>query len=272
MYPCAAATLKVVASFSIIGDMTARVGGDDIDLTVLVGPDADVHVFQADPKRARAVASAQLFIANGRGLDAWASRLIKASGSKATLVNLTDAVTGRPGDPHAWQDVKNALAYVEALRLALATADPKKAFAYDQRASLLHAELLALERQVRTEFQLIPAVRRKAITTHDAFGFLGQAYGVEFIAPLGISTENQPSAKSVARLITQIRKERITAVFLENIADNRLISQIARETGIALGGRLYSDALSPASGPAASYICMMRHNVRLLTEAMAKGS
>lgn len=267
-----AAKLKVVASFSIVGDMTARIGGTDIDLTVLVGPDADAHVFQADPKNARAVAAAQLFIANGRGLDAWAARLIKASGSKARLVSLSAAVSSRPGDPHAWQDVHNAKLYADVIRLALATAEPKAAAAINQRAALYRSELETLDEQVRQRFSRIPPSRRKVITTHDAFGFLGDAYGVEFIAPLGISTESQPSAKAVARLITQIRRERITAVFLENIADNRLITQIARETGITMGGRLYSDALSPNNGPASSYISMMRQNVRLLTEAMAKGS
>jgi len=270
--PAAAARLKVVASFSVIGDMARNVGGNDIDLTVLVGPDSDAHVFQANALHARAVSAAQVFLANGRGLDAWAARLLRATGAHATLVTLSERVTARPGDPHAWNDARNAVIYVGAIRQALDAADPSHAQGFDERATAYAIRLRALDNDIRSGLALIPHGMRKVITTHDAFGFFGDAYGVRFLAPLGLSTENQPSARAVATLITQIRQERIRALFLENISDSRLMTQIARETHVRVGGKLYSDALSPKSGPAGTYLDMMSHNARLLTEAMAGGS
>ena len=270
--PGFATGLKVVASFSILGDMTSQIGGSDIDLTVLVGPDADVHTFQATPAHARAVAAAQVFIANGRGLDAWSGHLLKSTGSRAQLVNLCDAIAERPGDPHAWHDVRNTIGYVARIRDALTHAAPAGKSGFDQRAAIFIAKLQKVDAEIRSGFDKVPREGRSVITTHDAFGFLGAAYGIRFIAPLGVSTENRPSAKAVAALITQIRRERIKALFLENISDGRLISQIARETGVSTGGKLYSDALSVTSGPAPDYISMIRHNAKLLTAAMAKGS
>lgn len=270
--PASADRLKVIASFSVIADMAREVGGDDIDLTVLVGPDSDAHVYQANAEHARAVSTARVFLANGRGLDAWAQRLLKATGSRATLVTLSDHIKTRPGDPHAWNDARNAIVYVEAIRKAFAAASPAAATAFNSRAADYTARLRALDASIRQGFARVPPDGRKVITTHDAFGFFAEAYGLRFLAPMGLSTENQPSAKAVAALITQIRREKIRALFLENIADSRLITQIARETRVRIGGKLYSDALSPPGGPAGTYIDLMSHNARLLTEAMAGGS
>jgi zinc/manganese transport system substrate-binding protein len=283
MLLCASAEarkLKVVATFSILGDFAATVGEDRIELRTLVGPDSDAHVYEPTPGDARAVAAADILVVNGLGFDTWAVRLAKSSGSRATIVTASDGVrvretSGTP-DPHAWHDPSNAFTYANKIALALARADESKGnkngHKYVLAAWRYTKELERLDADIVAAFAKIPKARRRVITTHDAFGYLAAAYGVAFIAPLGVSTEEQPSAKGVARLITQIKREKIKAVFVENISDPRLIEQIARETGVTIGGKLYSDALSTKAGPASTYIAMMRHNVRLLTAAMAKGS
>ena len=275
--PAVARPLEVVASFSIVGDMVQRVAGDRARVTTLVGPDADAHVFQAGPSEARVVASARLFFVNGLGYDGWTRRLLVSTGSKATLVTVSAGVNpldrGKGhADPHAWQDVTNAMIYVRNIAAALSAADPQNAAAYTASAKLYLGELESLDVSIRDGIRQVPQGSRRVITTHDAFGYFAQAYGVTFLAPLGISTEEQASAKGVAKLISQIRREKVRAVFVENISDARLITQIARETGTRVGGKLYSDALSSASGPAPSYAAMMRHNARLLTAAMSPAS
>jgi zinc/manganese transport system substrate-binding protein len=260
-----------VATTSIIADFVRNVGGERIDVKALVGANADTHVYSPTPGDAKQVAAAMIVFVNGLGLEGWLPRLVGASGSKAPVVTVTKGVPPRripdeahPGrsvtDPHAWQSIADAKIYVANIRDGLAAADPAGKAFYDANAQAYLAKLDELEQEVRTAIAAIPADRRKVITTHDAFGYFGAAYGISFIAPEGVSTDSEPSAKDVARIIRQIRKQKIPAVFLENITDPRLIEQIARETGAALGGKLYSDALSEPSGPAATYIDMMRHN------------
>jgi len=275
--PARAERIKVVASFSILGDMAERVGGDRMELRTLAGLDSDAHVFEPTAADARAVARARILLINGLAFDAWAARLAKASGSPAKIVVASDGVKalsrasdGSP-DPHAWQDARNALIYVANIASALAAADPSNADAYRANAATYADELRRLDADIRTEIARIPIAGRRVITTHDAFGYFAAAYDVRFSAPLGTSTEQQASAKGVARLIAQIKRENVTAVFVENISDPRLIEQISRETGVKIGGKLYSDALSTTAEPAPTYVAMMRHNVNLLTAAMAQG-
>lgn len=270
--PARADRLKVVASFSILGDMVKHIGGDRIELSTLVGPEADAHVFQAAPQHARAVLAARLFVINGRGFDAWARRLAKSTGSRARVVEATASLGKTGHDPHAWQDVSKAMLYVRSIASAMVAADGVNAEYYSANASGYIRDLQILDAQIRAGFAGIPLAQRRVITTHDAFGYFGAAYGITFSAPLGLSTESQPSAKGVATLITQIRREKITALFVENISDARLLGQIARETGVVLGGKLYSDALSRPEGPAPDYISLMRHNAGLLTGAMSDAS
>lgn len=273
--PAAAQKLKVVATFSIVGDMVERVAGDKVELTTLVDPDADAHVFEPTPTDARAIAGAQIVFANGLNFEPWLDRLIKSTNARAKVIKVSQGVRartfkqGNAPDPHAWQDAHNATAYVGNIALALAAADPANAVKYRANGADYINEIKALDSEISIAFAKIPKTDRRVITSHDAFGYFAAAYFVEFIAPLGTSTEEQASAKGVARLIEQIRREKIRAVFVENITDPRLIEQIARETGAKIGGKLYSDALSTKAGPAPTYIAMMRHNVRLLTAAMA---
>lgn len=271
--------IKAVATFSILGDLVRNVGGDRVDVTTLVGPNGDAHVYSPTPGDARKLAAANIVFVNGLGLEGWMTRLVAASGTKAPMVVVTKGITprrmqheenrGRSAiDPHAWQSIADAKIYVANIRDGLVAIDPAGEATYEANTAAYLTKLDELESAVQAAIDSIPADRRKIITTHDAFGYFGAAYGMAIIAPEGVSTEAEPSAKDIARIITQIKKQRISAVFLENISDPRLMDQIARETGAIIGGTLYSDALSEPGGPAATYIDMIRHNVREFTKAL----
>lgn len=267
--------LAVLATFSILGDFVRNVGGDRIALAVLVGPNGDAHVYEPAPADARKVADARLVFVNGLGFEGWMDRLVQASGTKAPLVIATKGIAplktvehGRSTlDPHAWQSVENAKVYVANVRDALLTADPVGGHA--ARAAAYLERLDGLDREVRAALAAVPADRRKVISTHDAFGYFAQAYGITFIAPEGVSTDAEPSARDIARIVDQIKQQKIPAVFLENISDPRLIRQIAAESGARIGGTLYSDALTGPDGEAPTYIDLMRHNVREIAMALA---
>jgi zinc/manganese transport system substrate-binding protein len=269
--------LKTVATFSILADLVKNVGGDRVDVQALVGPNGDAHVYQPSPGDAKTLADAKVVFANGFGFEGWIARLIKASGTKAPMIVSTKGVKPRKADddqghgdadPHAWQSVANAKIYVGNIRDALVAADPPGKGTYEANAAAYLSKLDALDAEVKAAVEKIPADRRKIITTHDAFGYFGAAYGIAFIAPLGVSTEAEVSARDVAKIITQIRKQKIPAVFLENVTDDRLLKRIGAESGARIGGTLYSDALTDDKGVAPTYIDMMRHNVKQLADAL----
>ena len=275
--------LPVVASFSILGDFVRNVGGDRIALTTLVGPDGDAHVYSATPADAKHLAAAKVVFVNGLGFEGWMNRLVKASGSKAPIVTVTRGIKTRrmegghghehghshaDTDPHAWQAVANAKIYVANIRDALVKADPAGKADYEANAKAYLEKLDALEKEIRSAVDGIAAARRRVITSHEAFAYFEGAYGIDFVAPQGVSTESEASARDVAKIIRQIRTQKIPAVFLENVSDARLVKRIADETGAGIGGTLYSDALSGANGPAPTYVDMMRHNLRQLAEAL----
>jgi zinc/manganese transport system substrate-binding protein len=264
--------LDVVASFSILGDFVRNVGGERINVTTLVGPDSDAHVYTPAPADAKKIADARLVIVNGLGLEGWLPRLLQASGSKAPIIVATQGIAplkqGSDADPHAWQSVANAKIYVANIRDALVAADPADAEVFRSNAQAYLAKLDALDREVREAVALIPRARRKVISTHDAFGYFASSYGIEFIAPLGVSTESEASARDIAGIITQIKASRIPAVFLENISDDRLIRRISAETGARVGGTLFSDSLTGEKGDAPTYIDMVRHNIKALSSAL----
>jgi zinc/manganese transport system substrate-binding protein len=272
---------KVVATFSILGDLVRNVGGDRVALTTLVGPGSDAHVFAPTPADAKTLAAANLVVSNGLGFEGWMTRLVKASGSQAPNIVASRGVKPRKleeadahghghadADPHAWQSVANVKIYVANIRDALSQADPAGQAIYAANAEAYLQKLDALERDLREAVARIPAERRKIITSHDAFGYFKAAYGIDFIAPQGVSTEAEPSARDLARIITQVRKQKIPAVFLENVTDPRLVKRIADETGAKIGGTLYSDALTDDKGDAPTYLDMMRHNIRTLAAAL----
>jgi zinc/manganese transport system substrate-binding protein len=279
----------VLASFTILADLIARVGGERIAVTALVGPGGDAHVFQPAPSDAKRVASAKLVVINGLHFEGWMERLVEASGAKPALIVASQGVKPREGaehaeagakktserghahevDPHAWQSAANAKIYVENIRKALGEVDPAGAATYAANARAYQAELDALDAEIKAAVAALPAERRVVVTTHDAFGYFSDAYGLKFVAPKGVSSEAEASAKDVARIIRQIKAEKIPAVFLENISDPRQMQRIAAETGAKIGGTLYSDSLSSPNGPAPTYLAMMRHNIRELTKALA---
>ena len=265
--------LNVVATFSILGDFARNVGGERVSVTTLVGPDGDVHVYTPAPADARKIADAKLVVINGLGLEGWLSRLTQSAGGKAAMITASQGITprkrGADADPHAWQSVANARIYVANIRDALLAADSAGAGIYRDNAQAYLAKLDALERDVRAAVAQIPPARRKVISTHDAFGYFAAAYGIEFIAPQGVSTESEASARDIAAIITQIKTSKIPAVFLENISDPRLMRQISTETGARIGGTLYSDSLTGEKGDAPTYIDMVRHNIKALTSALS---
>jgi zinc/manganese transport system substrate-binding protein len=265
--------LNVVASFSILGDFVRNVGGERVSVTTLVGPDGDVHVYTPAPADAQKIAAAKLLIINGFGLEGWLPRLLQASGSKAPIIIATRGIAplklGSDADPHAWQSVANAKIYVANIRDALVAADPADAGVFRANADNYLMRLDALDREVRAAIARIPQNHRKVISTHDAFGYFAAGYGIDFIAPLGVSTESEASARDIARIITQVKASGIPAVFLENISDPRLMRRISAETGAKVGGTLYSDSLTDEKGEAPTYIDMVRHNIKALTSALA---
>lgn len=272
--------LNVVATFSILGDLAKNVGGDRVSVTTLVGPNSDTHVYTPTPSDAKKIADAKLVIVNGLGLEGWLPRLVKSSGSKAVTVVATKGIATRKiedghshdpadADPHAWQSVPNAKVYVANIRDALVAADPAGTDAYKANAASYLSKLDTLDRDVREAMAKIPPERRSVISTHDAFGYFAAAYGIKFIAPQGVSTESEPSARDIAAIISQIKKQKIPAVFLENVSDPRLMRRIAAETGANIGGTLYSDSLTDEKGPAPTYIDMVRHNIKALTSALS---
>jgi zinc/manganese transport system substrate-binding protein len=264
--------LNVVASFSILGDFAKNVGGDRVNVAMLVGPNGDVHVYAPAPADAKKIADAKLLVINGLGLEGWLPRLLQSSGGKAPITVATNGIAplrlGSDADPHAWQSVANAKIYVANISDALVAVDPGDAEAFRANAARYTAELDALDREVRAAVAQIPTAHRKVISTHDAFGYFAAAYGIEFIAPSGVSTEAEPSARDVAKIISQIKSAKIPAVFLENFGDPRLVSRIAAETGSKVGGTLFSDALTDEKGPCPTYIEMVRHNIKTLTSAL----
>ena len=276
--------LKVVATFSILGDMVRNVGGERVEVATLVGPNGDAHVYSPTPADGRRLTEAKVVVANGLKFEGWIDRLVKSSGTKAAKVEAAKGVKPLKGeeeghghghdhhggfDPHAWQSIANAKIYVANIRDALIAADTEGKAIYEANAAEYLKKLDTLEAEVKDLVAGIPADRRRIITSHDAFRYFEDAYGIEFVSPQGVSTDAEASAKDVAKIIQQIKRETIKAVFVENVSDTRLMERIAKETGAKIGDRLYSDALSEPNGPAGSYIDMMRHNIKAFSTALS---
>ena len=319
-----AQALKVVSTFSIISDFARNVGGDRVELTTLVGPDGDAHSYEPRPADATAIGNADVVLVNGAGFEGFLQRLVRASGGKATVVELSKGAAllrnadddhgSHEGhdhdhhhgddhkhdhndhndhnhehdhghahgdqqehakahhhhhgeyDPHAWQSVHNAQVYVRNIADAFCAADEQDCAAYRANARSYSEKLNVLDKELKAAVAQIPPQRRTIITSHDAFAYLGSAYGLRFLAPQGASTESEASAADIGALIRQIREQKASAIFLENVSNPRLVHQIANETGMKTSGKLYSDALSTANGPAATYIDMMRHNIETIRD------
>ena len=267
--------LQVVTSFSILADMTQQVGGEHIQLSNMVGPDADAHTYEPSPDDAKALLKARVIIKNGLGFEPWLDRLVASTETPATVVTASKGVIARTldedgekiPDPHAWHNLANAEIYISNITQALITADPANKADYQRNSQAYLQKIYRLLAEAKAKFAALPAGNRRIVTSHDAFGYLGQAYGIDFMAPQGLSTEREPSAAEVAALITQIRQAHVKAVFIENIKDARLLKQIAEESGAHIGGTLYSDALA-AKGPASTFIGLFEYNLNTLYDAL----
>lgn len=284
--------VPVVASFTILADMVASVGGERVSVTSLVGPDGDAHVFSPGPADAKTLAGARLVVVNGLGFEGWIDRLIAASGYRGPVLVASEGIAGPqatathahdhghahrhgPGqaigiDPHGWQSPAQARRYVANIAAGLARIDPANAAHYAERAQAYDARIEALDREARERFARVPEASRRVITGHDSFAHLGAAYGIRFFSPRGVSTGGEASARDLARLSRQVREQRIRAVFVENVTDPRLVEQLARESGAKVGGVLFSDALSAKDARAGTYLAMMRHNIDTIASALAE--
>jgi zinc/manganese transport system substrate-binding protein len=287
--------IPVVATFSVLGDMVKRIGGEHISLTTLVGADGDTHVYQPTPQAARVVAEADVLFINGLGFEGWLERLVEAAPFAGSLVVATTGIEpiafgdhddheegheegheeatdhhGEHGafDPHAWHSFTNAIIYANNIAAGLAQVDPTNAGFYYQNHQIFVNEIRALKAEADVIMAALPIDKRTVVTPHDGFGYFADLYNLRFEAPQGLSTESEASAADVAKLILLIRKQEISAVFIESITDNRLMEQIANETGAVIGGKLYSDALSSEDQPASTYLDMMRHNTKTLSQAL----
>ena len=268
--------LPVVASFSILGDMVQQIGGDAVSVTTLVGADSDTHTYQPSPDDAKTITHAKLVFVNGLGFEGWMDRLVSASGYHGKMIVASAGVQSRTmdddgktiTDPHAWQSLANGHIYVHNIAAALEAAAPIKAEDIAARAAKYDAEISAKNAWVKKQFADIPVAQRKIITSHDAFGYFGAAYSVKILAPQGYSTESEPSAQDVAKLIDQMKSEGIKTVFLENMSNPRLIEQIGKDAGAKVGGTLYSDALSKQGEAAPTYLQMFDNNVPKMKAAM----
>lgn len=283
-----AAPLQVVTSFSILGDVTQQIGGERVAVQNLVGPDQDAHVYQLKASDIQKIRGARLVILNGLGFEkADVERAAKQS--KADVAVATRGITPLKAeedghhhhdhdhghghhdhgefDPHVWHDPVLMQTYAQNVADALIKADPEGAAHYRQRLNSYKNELAQLNTWATQSFNSIPAAQRKAITGHEGFGYLARRYKIQFSAPQGVNTESEPSARQVSAIIRQIKQQGIKAVFSENIKDARMIERIAKETGVKVQGRLYSDALSK-NAPANTYTGLFRYNVNALTGAM----
>ncbi|CDS54030.1 Zinc ABC transporter, periplasmic-binding protein ZnuA [Polaromonas sp. CG9_12] len=275
----AADKLPVIASFSILGDLVRVVGGERVSVTTLVGPDEDAHVFEPRPADVKAIAQTKLLVTNGLGFEPWAQKIVKSAGYLGQSVVASQGVKPRQlpakkghqhaeTDPHAWQDPGNVMLYVRNIAAALAKADPAGASVYQAHSDAYVKELQTLDAWAKAQFAALPPPKRQVITSHDAFGYFGAHYQIRFLAPQGVSTDMEPSAKEVARLIQQIQREKIKAVFIENMSAPKLLAQLSKDAGVTVGQTLYVDALSAPQGPAGSYLQLMRHNVTQLAAGM----
>lgn len=271
-----AKTVDVVASFTVLADIVKQVGGDHVKVKSLVGPNGDPHTFEPTPQDSQALAEADLVFVSGLGLEGWMDRLVTASGYRGQPVVASAGVTTRSmedegktiTDPHAWNSMQNGVIYATNVMNALVKADPEDAPDIRQRGERYITQLQALDSWAKTAFERVPVSKRKVLTSHDAFGYFGQRYGVTFLAPVGFSTEAEASASNVGSLITQLKQQHITRYFIENQTDPRLVKQIASATGAKPGGELYPEALSTATGPAATYQDAFKHNAEAMLKSM----
>lgn len=271
---------KVVATFTIIGDLVQAVGGDAVTVTTLVGPDGDAHVFEPRPSDLAAVAEADLVVSNGLGMEPWLERLIESAGYQGKLLVASEGVVPlpfkeeadssgtMPDDPHAFQDLSNGRLYVKNIAAALATLTPKDAASIAARAAQLDSEMAAMDAELKAKLGALPAANRRILTSHDAFHYFAKAYGLDIQSIQGVSTDSEPSAADLAEIARQAKAGQVKAIFLENMSSPQLAQTISSESGVPVGGELVADALTKPDGPAPHYLDMFRYNLAELIKVL----
>lgn len=278
--PNTSGKIKVVATFSILGDWVKAVASDKIDLVVLVGADADAHDFEPTPTDSKAIADAKIIFENGLGFEHWLDKLYQSSGSKATRVAATEGITplkienGKEAgeiDPHVWQDVKNAISAIHLIRDALMKADPKNADVYQANTEAYLKELESLDRFIVDQVKTLPGARRKLVTNHDTFGYFAKRYGFAMIgsALSSVTTEaGDPSAADIAKVVIEIKDAKVPVIFAENVKNSKVMEQIAKEANVKLGATLFTDALSNEKSEGTTYLKMMRYNAATIVNSL----
>lgn len=276
----APAKLEVVASFSILSDLTREVGGDRINVYSLVPAGQDAHVYQPRPSDIQKVKTAQVFVSNGLGFEGWQSRILGAANFKGRLVTASVGIVAPKAsnhahhghhdevDPHAWHNPQNVVIYVNNITKGLSLADAAGTSYYQARAAAYIKKVQAMDSWAQQQYKSLRPEQRKVLTSHDAFAYLGSRYGVKFIAPQGLSTEAEPTAKVVGQLIKQVKKEKIKAVFLEYASNEKLLTQISKEANVTIGGILYADSLTKAGDEADTWLKFFELNTQRLVAAM----
>ena len=279
-----AAPMPVVASFSILGDVAQQIGGERVAVQSLVGANQDAHAYNLTSSDIKKIREARLVLLNGLGLEkAELQRAVKQS--KVASAEATAGIKPLAADehhhehnhghdhdhgefdPHVWNDPVLMQRYAANVAIALIKADPAGSRYYQQRFKDYQHVLNQLNNYANQQFGAVAPAKRKVLTGHDSFAYLGKRYQVKFISPQGVSSEAEPSARQITAIIRQIKAENVKAVFTENIKDGRMIARIAKETGVKVSGGLYADALS-SGAPAGTYADMFRYNVRVMSEAM----
>lgn len=273
--------IKVMTSFSILGDVTREIGGKEVQVSEIVGNNQDMHIYRITPQDAKRMQNAQLILLNGKGFEA-AEFVRAAKTAKVPVVFASDKIHSihhehnhdhehdhhehdhGDDDPHVWQDPVLMKQYTQNIANALIQIDPKNKDYYSGNLKKYQQKLDDLHKTAEQSFAAIPKDKRKVLTSHDSFAYFGARYQVKFLAPQGVAEDSEPSAKQMAEIIRTVKKENIRAVFIENISNPKLLNRLSKETGITVSGKLYSDAL-PENG---SYVEMMKHNIETLSKAM----
>jgi manganese/zinc/iron transport system substrate-binding protein len=272
--------IKVVATTGIVADLARNIGGALLEVSELMGPGIDPHLYQASPGDISLINRADLVLYNGLHLEGKMGEIFERVGRRKPVHAVTDGIPQErllddegAADPHLWFDVALWADTIAPLTEFLAHFDPANADRYRDNAERYRQELLALDREVRESLATLPADRRVLVTAHDAFGYFGRAYDVEVHAIQGISTESEAGLHEINALVDLLVKRRIPAVFIETSVSEKNIRALLegasrRGAKVRIGGELYSDALGPKGTGAETYSGMVRHNVRQIVEAL----
>ena len=267
---------SVVATASMLADMAKVIGGEYIQVSSIVPIGGDPHIYDATPKDAQLVYGADLILRNGLTFEGWLNELIENSGSKATLVTVTDGITpiasmqyANATDPHAWMDAHLGLLYIENVKNALIELDSLHADVFQANYEAYASELKELDAYIKSAIQSIPESQRILITSHDAFQYFGRRYGLRLESVLGTSTDADVQTSDIMRLNKVIKENRVPAVFIESTINPKLLEQIATDQKVKIGGKLFADSLGDSESGAATYLEMLRHNTDVIVKALS---